>query len=107
MVVLAIDHLQNDDVDKRVPIIVTSQPLGTRSTRSLPLLHDTVSGTFNPVGQPECRLTVCCGLDTIGTPEDLKSLIDAAHGMGLIVLLDVVHSHASKNTEDGSVDCAK
>ena len=36
-----------------------------------------------------------------GTPEDLKSLIDAAHGMGLIVLLDVVHSHASKNTEDG------
>lgn len=46
---------QEDDVDKRVPIIVASQPLGTRSTRSLPLLHDTVSGTFIPVGQPECK----------------------------------------------------
>jgi 1,4-alpha-glucan branching enzyme len=36
-----------------------------------------------------------------GKPEDLKSLIDTAHGMGLTVLLDVVHSHASKNSEDG------
>ncbi|KIW68069.1 1,4-alpha-glucan-branching enzyme [Phialophora macrospora] len=36
-----------------------------------------------------------------GTPEDLKELIDTAHGMGITVLLDVVHSHASKNTLDG------
>ena len=36
-----------------------------------------------------------------GTPEDLKELIDAAHGMGITVLLDVVHSHASKNVLDG------
>ncbi|KAM0805298.1 1,4-alpha-glucan-branching enzyme [Usnea florida] len=36
-----------------------------------------------------------------GTPEDLKGLIDTAHGMGITVLLDMVHSHASKNTEDG------
>ncbi|XP_029026979.1 1,4-alpha-glucan-branching enzyme [Betta splendens] len=36
-----------------------------------------------------------------GTPEELKQLIDAAHSMGIVVLLDVVHSHASKNTEDG------
>jgi 1,4-alpha-glucan branching enzyme len=36
-----------------------------------------------------------------GTPDDLKELIDTAHGMGLTVLLDVVHSHASKNTLDG------
>ena len=28
-------------------------------------------------------------------------LIDTAHGMGLTVLLDVVHSHASKNVADG------
>lgn len=36
-----------------------------------------------------------------GTPEQLKELIDTAHGMGITVLLDVVHSHASKNVEDG------
>ncbi|XP_073673467.1 1,4-alpha-glucan-branching enzyme [Garra rufa] len=36
-----------------------------------------------------------------GTPEELKELIDVAHSLGIIVLLDVVHSHASKNTEDG------
>ncbi|ETI24130.1 1,4-alpha-glucan-branching enzyme [Cladophialophora carrionii CBS 160.54] len=36
-----------------------------------------------------------------GTPEDLKELIDTAHGMGITILLDVVHSHASKNTLDG------
>ncbi|KAM7306104.1 putative 1,4-alpha-glucan branching enzyme [Ixodes scapularis] len=36
-----------------------------------------------------------------GTPEELKALVDAAHGMGLYVLLDIVHSHASKNVLDG------
>lgn len=36
-----------------------------------------------------------------GTPEDLKELIDTAHGMGIMVLLDMVHSHASKNVLDG------
>lgn len=36
-----------------------------------------------------------------GTPEELKELIDTAHSMGLTVLLDVVHSHASKNVLDG------
>jgi 1,4-alpha-glucan branching enzyme len=36
-----------------------------------------------------------------GTPEELKELIDVAHSLGLTVLLDVVHSHASKNILDG------
>lgn len=36
-----------------------------------------------------------------GTPEDLMELIDTAHGMGLTILLDVVHSHASINALDG------
>ncbi|CAE7232917.1 unnamed protein product [Rhizoctonia solani] len=36
-----------------------------------------------------------------GTPDELKELIDTAHGMGITVLLDVVHSHACKNVLDG------
>lgn len=36
-----------------------------------------------------------------GTPEDLKYLIDTAHSLGLQVLMDVVHSHASNNVTDG------
>ena len=36
-----------------------------------------------------------------GTPNQLKELIDAAHSMGIAVLLDVVHSHAVKNTAEG------
>ncbi|KAK9457972.1 glycoside hydrolase superfamily [Dipodascopsis uninucleata] len=36
-----------------------------------------------------------------GTPEDLKELIDEAHKLGMMVLLDVVHSHACKNVLDG------
>lgn len=36
-----------------------------------------------------------------GTPDDLKSLIDKAHELGLVVLMDIVHSHASNNVLDG------
>ncbi len=36
-----------------------------------------------------------------GTPEELKELIDTAHGLGLCVLLDLVHSHAVKNLNEG------
>ena len=36
-----------------------------------------------------------------GTPEELKELIDCAHGLGITVLLDIVHSHASSNVADG------
>ena len=36
-----------------------------------------------------------------GKPNELKELVNAAHEMGIAVLLDVVHSHASKNTREG------
>ena len=39
-----------------------------------------------------------------GTPEELKALIDAAHGLGLAVVMDVVHSHAVKNLHEGLND---
>ena len=36
-----------------------------------------------------------------GTPEELKELIDAAHEMGIMVIMDLVHSHTVKNTREG------
>ncbi|MBR3908849.1 MAG: 1,4-alpha-glucan-branching enzyme, partial [Clostridia bacterium] len=36
-----------------------------------------------------------------GRSYELKRLIDTAHSMGIAVLLDVVHSHAVKNTNEG------
>ena len=36
-----------------------------------------------------------------GTPEELKELIDAAHEMGIAVIMDIVHSHAVKNELEG------
>ena len=36
-----------------------------------------------------------------GTPEELKQLIDEAHGMGISVIMDLVHSHAVKNEREG------
>ena len=36
-----------------------------------------------------------------GVPDDLKYLVDKAHGLGLYVLLDLVHSHSSKNEREG------
>ncbi|MBR6825386.1 MAG: alpha amylase C-terminal domain-containing protein [Oscillospiraceae bacterium] len=39
-----------------------------------------------------------------GKPEDLKYLVNKAHSMKIRVLLDLVHSHAVKNTAEG-INC--
>ena len=36
-----------------------------------------------------------------GTPEELKELIDEAHRLGIAVIMDIVHSHAVKNENEG------
>jgi 1,4-alpha-glucan branching enzyme len=36
-----------------------------------------------------------------GTPEELKELIDAAHGARLFVIMDLIHSHAVGNDVEG------
>ena len=36
-----------------------------------------------------------------GTPEELKQLIDEAHGLGISVIMDLVQSHAVRNVVEG------
>lgn len=36
-----------------------------------------------------------------GTPDELKQLIDEAHAVGIMVIMDLVHSHAVKNEVEG------
>ncbi|WP_430812707.1 MULTISPECIES: alpha amylase C-terminal domain-containing protein [unclassified Carboxylicivirga] len=36
-----------------------------------------------------------------GTPNELMELVDTAHGMGMAVIMDLVHSHAVKNELEG------
>jgi 1,4-alpha-glucan branching enzyme len=36
-----------------------------------------------------------------GTPDELKMLIDTAHSAGLLVLMDLIHSHAVSNETEG------
>jgi 1,4-alpha-glucan branching enzyme len=39
-----------------------------------------------------------------GSPDDFKYLVNKAHSMGLRIIVDLVHSHASTNTADGIKD---
>ncbi|WP_194778273.1 alpha-amylase family glycosyl hydrolase [Pararhodonellum marinum] len=42
-----------------------------------------------------------CSSSRFGTPEDLKYLVNKAHEMGIMVIMDIVHSHAVKNLLEG------
>jgi 1,4-alpha-glucan branching enzyme len=37
----------------------------------------------------------------LGTPEELKYLVKKAHEQGIAVIMDLVHSHSAKNTNEG------
>jgi len=36
-----------------------------------------------------------------GTPDEFKALVEEAHRLGMLVLIDLVHSHVSNNADDG------
>ena len=36
-----------------------------------------------------------------GTPADFKQLVDEAHRLDIKVIIDLVHSHAAKNSNEG------
>ena len=39
--------------------------------------------------------------DLFGSPEELKLLVDQAHGLGLLVIMDLVHAHTVRNSLEG------
>ena len=47
-------------------------------------------------------ISAALGFDGIlGTPDDLKYLVNKAHNMGIAVIMDAVYSHAVKNIAEG------
>jgi 1,4-alpha-glucan branching enzyme len=70
--------------------------LGYNCVQLMAIMEHSYYGSFgyhvNQILAPSSRF---------GTPEDLKALVDAAHGLGLLVIMDCVHSHANKNVNDG------
>ncbi|KAI3404989.2 GLC3 [Candida oxycetoniae] len=80
------------------------------TTKVLPMIHKLGYNTIQLMAVMEHAYYASFGYQVtsffaissrFGTPEELKELIDTAHGYGIRVLLDVVHSHSSKNVEDG------
>lgn len=80
------------------------------TTKTLPVIHKLGYNTIQLMAVMEhayyasfgYQVTNFFGISSrFGTPDDLKELIDEAHRLGIRVLLDVVHSHSSKNVEDG------
>ena len=77
--------------------MLTMRPLVIKSPASLVLLGNK---TFQFLLNEHFQFLISI-FSRFGTPEDLKYLVDIAHKNQLSVLLDVVHSHASKNVMDG------
>ena len=77
-------------------ILPRVKALGYNTLQIMAIMEHPYYGSF---GYQVTNLYAACS--RFGDPEDLKALIDAAHGMGIAVLLDVVHSHACINTREG------
>jgi glycosidase len=49
-------------------------------------------GCFSCIDNPSSRTGACFLLACrFGTPDDLKAMIDEAHRLGMVVLMDIVH----------------
>ncbi|RKP28404.1 alpha-1,4-glucan branching enzyme [Metschnikowia bicuspidata] len=80
------------------------------SEKTLPIIHELGYNTIQLMAIMEHAYYASFGYQVtnffavssrFGTPDELKELIDHAHYLGIRVLLDIVHSHSSKNVEDG------
>jgi 1,4-alpha-glucan branching enzyme len=79
--------------DQILPRIVTA---GYNTVQLMAIQHHPYYGSFgyhvSSFFAPASRF---------GSPDELKALIDSAHGLGLRVLIDIVHSHAVTNEVEG------
>ncbi|MEG1805231.1 MAG: alpha-amylase family glycosyl hydrolase [Clostridia bacterium] len=80
----------------RLNILPKIKELGFNTIQIMGIMEHPYYGSF---GYQVSNFFAPCSL--FGTPDDLKRLVDEAHGMGIAVLLDIVHSHAVKNTIEG------
>ena len=80
----------------RENILPRIRSLGYNTIQIMAIMEHPYYGSF---GYQVSSFFAACS--RYGTPNELKELIDAAHGMGISVLLDVVHSHAVRNTAEG------
>ncbi len=80
----------------RERILPRIRDLGYNTIQIMAIMEHPYYGSF---GYQVSSFYAACS--RYGTPNQLKRLIDEAHGMGIAVLLDVVHSHAVRNTAEG------
>ena len=79
-------------------------------TKVLPLIHDGGYNTLQLMAIMEHPYYASFGYHVssffavssrFGTPEEFKRLVDAAHGLGIRVIIDLIHSHAVCNEVEG------
>ena len=80
----------------RTLILPRIKKLGYNTIQIMAIMEHPYYGSFGYQVSNFFAATSRCGKS-----EELKKLIDTAHKMGIAVLLDVVHSHAVKNTNEG------
>ncbi len=80
----------------RTIVLPKVKDMGFNTIQIMGIMEHPYYGSF---GYQVSNFFAPCSL--FGTPDDLRHLIDDAHGMGIAVLLDIVHSHAVKNTIEG------
>jgi 1,4-alpha-glucan branching enzyme len=79
--------------DKILPMIADA---GYNTVQLMAILGHPYYGSF---GYHVANFYSVCAL--FGSPEDFKELVDTAHGLGLRIIIDMVHSHAVKNEIEG------
>ncbi len=104
--------MAKDNIDKSSE---TARGFGSYSyftKHTLPLIKEAGFNTIQLMGIPEHPLYKSFGYQVasyfapshrFGTLDEFKELVDTAHELGISVLLDIVHSHATPNTEQGLV----